>query len=109
VQSPAQFGWDGSPRDADASGAADSSGNARALRLLGWIIAVVALSWLLGQKIAMPLFLFAFLRVESGVRWATAAIAGAFTGGFLYVVFDRVLAITWLDGAIYQWLGSAFG
>lgn len=79
----------------------------RALRLLVWIGGVVGLSWLLGQMVAMSLFMLAFLRYESGFRWLTASSAGALTGAFLYVVFDRVLVVTWLDGAFYRWVAGA--
>jgi len=90
---------------AEDAGAVGEDDRGRALRLLGWITAVVGLSWLLGQMVAMPLFMLTFLRYESGVRWRAAALAGALTGGFLYVVFDRVLVVTWLDGALYRWIG----
>lgn len=97
---------------AEDAGAVDAMGEddrGRALRLLGWIAAVVALSWLLGQIVAMSLFMLTFLRYESGVRWRTAALAAALTGGFLYVVFGRVLVVTWLDGAVYRWIGFVLG
>lgn len=79
----------------------------RAFRLLAWIAAAIGLSWLLGQMVAMPLFMLGFLRCEAGFRWLTASLAALFTGGFLYVVFDRVLTVTWLDGAVYRWAATA--
>ncbi len=79
----------------------------RAFRLLTWIAAVIGLSWLLGQMVAMPLFMLGFLRFEAGFRWLTAAFVALLTGGFLYVVFDLVLTVTWLDGAVYRWAAGA--
>jgi hypothetical protein len=81
---------------------------ARALRLLAWIVGVVVLSWLLGQMLAMSLFILAFLHYESSVRWPNAVLAACLTGGFLYLIFDRLLMIAWLDGAVFGWLGPAF-
>lgn len=86
---------------------AENGDHVRAFRLLAWIAAVISLSWLLGQMVAMPLFMLGFLRCEAGLRWLTASLAALFTGGFLYVVFDRVLTVTWLDGAVYQWAATA--
>lgn len=91
-------------------GAAELAGHrdhVRALRLLVWIGAVVGLSWLLGQMVAMSLFMLAFLRHEADCRWPVASCAAALTGAFLYVVFDRVLVVTWLDGALYRWVAGA--
>ena len=96
-------------QDDAAEEPAGSDEHIRAFRLLLWIVSVVGLSWLLGQIVAMSLFMLAFLRYESGVRWVNAVFSAALTGGFLYVVFDRVLNVTWLDGAIYPLLASVLG
>ena len=93
-----------------APGSTPPAGNrdhVRALRLLAWIAALIGLSWLLGQMVAMPLFMLGFLRFEAGLRWLGASLAALFTGGFLYAVFDRVLTVTWLDGAVYRWAATA--
>ncbi len=96
------------PREpAGAPPPAGSRDHVRAFRLLAWIAAVIGLSWLLGQMVAMPLFMLGFLRFEAGLRWLTASFAALLTGGFLYVVFDRVLTVTWLDGAVYRWAATA--
>lgn len=105
VSSPFQSGGEEPTLDA---GGYDNE-DVRALRLLAWIIAVVFLSWLVGQMVAMSLFMLVFLRYESKVRWRTASVSAALTGSFLYVVFDRVLNVTWLDGAMYRWLDGMIG
>lgn len=94
------------PESGSAPPPAGNRDHVRAIRPLTWIGAVIGLSWLLGQMVAMPLFMLAFLRFEAGFRWLTASFAALLTGGFLYVVFDRVLAVTWLDGAVYRWVAG---
>lgn len=95
------------PESGSAPPPAGNRDHVRAFRLLAWIGAVIGLSWLLGQMVAMPLFMLGFLRFEAGFRWLTASFAALLTGGFLYVVFDRVLTVTWLDGAGYRWAAGA--
>ena len=106
-QAPGNASVDDPPDFGSAEDPAGYRDHIRALRLLVWIGGVVGLSWLLGQMVAMSLFMLAFLRYESGFRWLTASCAGALTGAFLYVVFDRVLVVTWLDGALYRWVAGA--
>ncbi len=106
-QPPSNLSVDDPPRNGSTAEPAGDGDHVRALRLLVWIVTVVGLSWLLGQLVAMSLFMLAFLRYETDLRWLTASFAAVLTGGFLYIVFDRVLVVTWLDGAIYRWLGSA--
>ena len=95
------------PESGSAPPPAGNREHVRAVRLLAWIAAVIGLSWLLGQMVAMPLFMLGFLRFEAGFRWRAASFAALLTGGFLYVVFDRVLTVTWLDGAVYRWAAGA--
>ena len=95
------------PEPDSAPPPAGNRDHVRAFRPLAWIAAVIGLSWLPGQMVAMPLFMLGFLRCEAGFRWLTASSAALFTGGYLYVVFDRVLTVTWLDGAVYRWAATA--
>lgn len=77
-----------------------------AARFLGWLVTLVAGAWLFGQLAALTGFIVLYLRFESGVSWLRAAAIGALSWAFLYGVFELVLQITWIEGALWRWIGG---
>ena len=96
------------------SGAADifldvnlRSGEAlkRTFIICGWLVGIVAGTWLLGQLIAMPLFVFLYLKVGSREGWVVSLGLTACVIAFLYGVFDQVIHASWYEGELFRFLG----
>lgn len=59
-----------------------------------WLWGLFAAIHAIGFFIALPLFVFLYVKLYGG-RWATAFILAAGTWGFLYGVFEQVLHVPW--------------
>jgi hypothetical protein len=73
---------------------------ARAAAFFGWFIAFMASTALIGLLPTVPLFVAAYMRLENREPWRLVlALAGGFTL-FIYVVFDRLLAVPWPESLL---------
>jgi hypothetical protein len=70
-----------------------------------WLIGIFVGTWLLGQLIAMPLFVFLYLKVGSDEGWFLSLGLTACVIAFLYGVFDRVIHASWYEGELFRFLG----
>lgn len=102
------------PTPGEATGAADifldaslRSGEAlgRTAIIALWILGIIAGTWLLGQMIALPLFVFLYLKVGSGEGWTLSLGLTACIIAFLYGVFDQVIHASWYEGELWRALG----
>jgi hypothetical protein len=59
--------------------------------------------WVLGFHIMIPLWVFCYMWLYSGVRKIWAAVAALILLGVLYGLYDTVLAATWPDPLIKSW------
>lgn len=90
---------------AQADEPAPEASRAMAARFLAWLVGIVAAAWLFGQLAALTGFILLYLRFESGLSWFRSASAAAVSWAFLYAVFELLLKITWLQGALWRWTG----
>ncbi len=70
-----------------------------------WLMGIFAGTWLLGQLIALPLFVFLYLKVGSDEGWLVSLGLTAGAIAFLYGVFDRVIHASWYEGELFRFLG----
>ena len=77
-------------RDA-APGEGDASVRRRTLAVFAWMASFIALVLLVGFPIAVPLFVFSYLALESGEGWALSVGLAAAAWGFFHLVFERLL------------------
>jgi hypothetical protein len=75
----------------------------RTLVICAWILGIVAATWLVGQPIALPLFVFLYLKVGSGESWMVSLGLTVAVAIFLMGVFDNVIHVSWYDGALLRW------
>jgi hypothetical protein len=66
----------------------------RALRLGLWGAFLVFMTYVFGFRVAAPLFLAAYLRVEAGLSWKRAAVLTGLVAAVLFLVFGRWLSLT---------------
>jgi hypothetical protein len=77
----------------------------RAVVIFSWIAGFIALVYLLGFPIAVPLFCFFFLKVQSQVNWLRSIALTATAWGFFYILFQRVVRLQFEAGWLQNWLG----
>jgi hypothetical protein len=81
------------------------AGLKRTIIIFAWILGLFLLGWLLGQRIALPLFVFLYLKVGSKEGWMLSIAMTLAVAIFLLGVFDRVIHVSWYQGELFLWLG----
>lgn len=77
----------------------------RTVIIFAWILGLFLLGWLLGQRIALPLFVFLYLKIGSKEGWTLSVALTLAVAIFLIGVFDRVIHVSWHEGELFGWLG----
>ncbi len=80
----------------------ESDGWSAAIFFLLWIAAIVVATLVAGQLVALPLMMAAYLLLRGGHGWKVAlgyAVAGWL---FLYVMFDRIIAVVWYPSHLFD-------
>ena len=77
----------------------------RTINIFCWIFAFYVGIWLIGFSYMVPLFVFVYLKVQSGEGWGLSI--GLTAGAWLifWGLFTRLLSLPFPDGKIQVWLG----
>ena len=70
-----------------------------------WIVAFFAAIVLLGFPIAVPLFVFLFLKLQGREGWVLSIVMTAAVWGVFYSLFDLLLHLPFATGWLFTWLG----
>ena len=79
----------------------------RTLTAVGWILAFFAAIVLLGFPIAVPLFVFLYLKLQGREGWILSAVMTAAIWGVFYGLFDLLLHLPFPAGWLLAWSGFA--
>ena len=66
-----------------------------AAHFIAWLLGVVAVTYIAGQLVALPLFMALYLLVWGRCKWWFALAYGVAGWAFLYVMFDQIIAVMW--------------
>jgi hypothetical protein len=77
----------------------------RVIGTFAWFIGFIVSVYLIGFPLTVPLFIFTYLKFQSGIGWLPAIVATAITWGCFYGLFQWLVHIQFADGAIQTWLG----
>jgi len=77
----------------------------RTLVVTGWILGFFAAIVLAGFPIAVPLFVFLFLKLQGREGWVLSIIMTAALWGVFYGLFDLMLHLPFPSGWLTVWLG----
>jgi len=77
----------------------------RAFAVFSWIAGFIALVALIGFPLAVPLFVFLYLKIQSRVSWTQTAGLTAATWLAFHLLFQRLVQLQFEDGMIQTWLG----
>src|SRR5262245_6128419 len=72
-----------------------------------WIVGFFALILLLGFAIAVPLFVFLYLKLEGKESWLLSVVFAAAAWGFFYGLFDLLLHLPFPQGWLFEWFGRS--
>ncbi len=72
-----------------------------AAHFIAWLLGIVAVTFIAGQLVALPLFMALYLLVWGRCKWWFALGYGVAGWAFLYVMFDRVIAVMWHPSALF--------
>ena len=75
----------------------------RTLAVFAWMGAFVLLVLLGGFPVAVPLFVFLYLFLDSREGWLLSATLAAAAWGFFHLVFERLLHFPFDAGLIRDW------
>jgi hypothetical protein len=70
-----------------------------------WIVGFFVGILLLGFSIAVPLFVFLYLKLEGKESWLLSLVFAAVAWGFFYGLFDRLLHLPFPQGWLLEWSG----
>ena len=79
----------------------------RMLVATGWMLGFLAAIVLLGFPIAVPLFVFLYLKLQGGEGWVISIVITAAVWGVFYGLFDALLHLPLPSGWLLEWLGLA--
>ncbi len=77
----------------------------RTLLAAGWTLGFFAMIVLLGFPIAVPLFVFLYLKIQGREGWMLSVVVTLAMWGFFYGLFDQLLHLPFPNGWIQDWLG----
>jgi hypothetical protein len=77
----------------------------RVAGILAWIAGFILLVFLVGFPLAVPVFIFSFLSLQSRVGWWLSLTLTAAAWGIFYFLFQRLLNVQFEAGAIQTWMG----
>ncbi|MCA1241512.1 tripartite tricarboxylate transporter permease [Stappia stellulata] len=74
----------------------------RVLHFAFWLLAIVGVTILLGQRIALPLFAGLYLVVWGGYGWRVAVPYALGCLSVLMLIFDQVVAVSWYPALVLR-------
>ena len=79
--------------------------------LVAWayFLALIGGILLFGFHIAIPVFLFAFLRFQAGAKWTTTLLLTVIASAAIYIAFDRVLRVSLHPGFLADQINLLLG
>lgn len=84
---------------------APSAAGRRVAGVFAWMAAFIVLVLLVGFPVAVPLFVFSYLVMQSAAGWGLSIALTATAWGFFHVLFERLLHFPFETGLIQTWLG----
>ncbi len=77
----------------------------RTLVAAAWTVGFFILIVLLGFQIAVPVLVFAYLKLQGKEGWLFTIVFTAAVWGFFYGLFDLLLHLPFPPGVLLEWLG----
>lgn len=79
----------------------------RTLQVAGWMLGFLAAIVLVSFPIAVPLFVFLYLKLQGREGWVLSLVFTVVAWAVFYALFDRLLHLPFPAGWLQGWLGFA--
>lgn len=70
----------------------------------GWIVGFFLLILFVGFSIAVPLFVFSYMKIYGKEKWVVSILMGGLSWLFFYGLFIKLLNTPMMEGWIFRWL-----
>lgn len=77
---------------------------ARTIRFFGFLLLFFALMFTIGFLPAIPVFVWAYMRIEGKESWKQIVGQSVVISAFMYIVFDQLLHVPWPSSLLGQWI-----
>jgi hypothetical protein len=74
----------------------------RTLKAMAWILGFIFSIWLMGFLIAIPLFVFCYLKLEARAATPMAILLALTAEFFVWGVFDAIMHLAWPEAALFR-------
>ena len=74
----------------------------RTIAIVVWTLGFLALILLMGFPLAVPMFVFAYLKIAGGERWPLTIILTAMSWLFMEGLFNRFLHLPFAEGWLFR-------
>ncbi len=81
----------------------------RELAVWAYFLALIGGILLFGFYMAIPVFLFTFLRFQAGAKWTTTLLLTAIASTIIYLAFEKVLRVPLHPGFLADRINSVLG
>jgi Tripartite tricarboxylate transporter TctB family len=81
----------------------------REIVVWGYFLGLIAGILLFGFRVAVPIFLIAFLRFQAGATWRNTLIYGGVGAVAMYLLFEKVLRVSLHAGFLTDWIMGWIG
>jgi hypothetical protein len=78
----------------------------REIVVWGYFLGLIACVLLFGFRVAVPIFLVAFLRFQAGASWRSALVYGGLGAVVMFVLFEKVLRVSLHAGFITDFIAA---
>jgi heme A synthase len=75
----------------------------RGFAVFAWMAVFIVLVLIAGFPVAVPIFIFSYLMMESRERWWLAIALAVAGWGFFHLLFERLLHFPFEAGLIQEW------
>jgi hypothetical protein len=73
----------------------------RTIAIVLWMLGFLALILMLGFPLAVPIFVFAYLKIAGGERWTLTIVLTVISWVFMEGLFNRLLHLPFAEGLIF--------
>ena len=73
--------------------------------LFGWLIWLIVLIWAIGVNVAVPIYIFPYMKIKGEFSYLKSSLSAIFTGLGVFLIFNVIFSVVWPQGALQKIMG----